>query len=51
MVTHEVPTTLRMADWIVFLENGSSIFQGTPESALESSPTSVKDFFARALGD
>ncbi|MEA3478620.1 MAG: ATP-binding cassette domain-containing protein [Bacteroidota bacterium] len=51
MVTHEVPTTLRVADRIVFLENGSSIFQGTPESALETSSSSVKDFFARGLGD
>ncbi len=50
MVTHEVPSTLRMADRIVFLENGSSIFQGTPESALESSPPAVKDFFARGMG-
>ncbi|MEA1896817.1 MAG: ATP-binding cassette domain-containing protein [Bacteroidota bacterium] len=50
MVTHEVPSTLRMADQIVFLENGVSIFHGTPESALESSPPVVKDFFARGMG-
>lgn len=51
MVTHEVPSTLRMADQIVFLEDGISIFQGTPESALESSPPVVRDFFARGRGE
>jgi len=50
MVTHEVPSTLHMADQIVFLENGSSIFQGTPKSALKSSPRVVQEFFARGLG-
>jgi len=50
MVTHEVPSTLNMADQVVFLDKGSSIFQGTPKSALKSSPAIVQDFFARGLG-
>jgi phospholipid/cholesterol/gamma-HCH transport system ATP-binding protein len=50
MVTHEVPSALNMADQVVFLENGSSVFHGTPEAARKSSPPIVRDFFARGLG-
>lgn len=50
MVTHEVPSTLNMADQVVFLDKGSSIFKGTPKSALKTSPAIVQDFFARGLG-
>ena len=32
MVTHEVPSTLKMADQVIFLENGSTIFHGTAEA-------------------
>lgn len=51
MVTHEVPSTLRMADQVVFLENGTSIFQGTPKSALKTAPRAVMEFFARGIGE
>jgi phospholipid/cholesterol/gamma-HCH transport system ATP-binding protein len=51
MVTHEVPTTLRMADRIVFLENGKSIYQGSPQNALESGPPQVRNFFAKGMGN
>ena len=50
MITHEVSSTLRMADQIVFLDQGRSIFHGPPESALDRGPRIVKDFFARGLG-
>ena len=51
MVTHEVSSILRMADRIVFLEKGSSIFQGTLESALESKLTALKEFFSKGRGE
>jgi phospholipid/cholesterol/gamma-HCH transport system ATP-binding protein len=51
MVTHEVPSTLRLADEVVFLANGTSIFHGTPKSALKTAPRDVMEFFARGRGE
>jgi phospholipid/cholesterol/gamma-HCH transport system ATP-binding protein len=48
MVTHEVNSIRRMADRVVFLENGHSVFTGTLAEALESPLPSLKEFFARA---
>lgn len=51
MVTHDVSSVLRMANRIIFLEKGVSIFQGTLEQALASDWTTIKDFFARGRGE
>lgn len=51
MVTHDVSSVLRMANRIVFLDQGVSIFQGSVEHALASDNTIIKDFFARGRGE
>lgn len=51
MVTHDVSSVLRMANRIIFLEKGVSIFQGTVERALASDWATIKDFFARGRGE
>ncbi len=47
IITHEVASILRIADRIVFLEEGRIIFRGTITSALESENPSVKEFFTK----
>ena len=51
MVTHDVSSVLRMANRIVFLDQGVSIFQGSVEHALASDKTIIKEFFARGRGE
>jgi len=51
MVTHELSSILRMADHIVYLENGHSIFQGSLESALSCDLPALKNYFARGKGE
>jgi phospholipid/cholesterol/gamma-HCH transport system ATP-binding protein len=50
MVTHEVASILRVADRIIFLEEGRIIFEGTIKNALESENQILKDFFAKGRG-
>jgi phospholipid/cholesterol/gamma-HCH transport system ATP-binding protein len=50
LVTHEVSSILRLADKIVFLENGQVAFEGDLNSALESGIPAVVEFFAKAKG-
>lgn len=50
MVTHEVASILRVADRIIFLEEGRIIFAGTVKSALESDNPILFDFFAKGRG-
>ena len=45
IVTHEVASVHRIADRIVFLENGQSVFEGSLEEALKSDKPALKDFF------
>jgi len=40
-----------MADHIVYLENGHSIFQGSLESALSCDLPALKNYFARGKGE
>jgi len=47
MVTHEVNSIRRMADRVVFLEDGHAIFRGTLAEALKSPLPSLQEFFAR----
>ncbi|SKC19918.1 phospholipid/cholesterol/gamma-HCH transport system ATP-binding protein [Alkalitalea saponilacus] len=50
MVTHEVSSILRIADKIIFLDDGVIAFKGTPEDALKSDIPVVKDFFSKGTG-
>jgi phospholipid/cholesterol/gamma-HCH transport system ATP-binding protein len=51
MVTHEVASILRIADRIIFLEEGRIIFTGTVKEALKSENRSVKEFFKKGRGE
>lgn len=44
IVTHDIQTTLKVADRIIFLYNGSIIFNGTVTEILESDNPQVKQF-------
>lgn len=46
MVTHEVSSIMRVANKIVFLDQGKVIFEGSLRQALESDHQSVNDFFS-----
>lgn len=46
MVTHEVSSIMRIADRIVFLEDGKVAFEGSLKHALETDVLSVHDFFS-----
>ncbi len=46
MVTHEVSSIMRVANRIVFLDQGKVAFEGPLEDALKSNVTSVKAFFS-----
>jgi phospholipid/cholesterol/gamma-HCH transport system ATP-binding protein len=49
MITHEVLSVLRVADKIVFLNQGKVAFEGTVKEALESNIQVVTDFFSIQL--
>jgi phospholipid/cholesterol/gamma-HCH transport system ATP-binding protein len=46
MVTHEVSSILRVADKIVFLDEGKVVFQGTVNEVLSSENQGVLDYFS-----
>ena len=46
MVTHEVASIMRVANRIVFLDQGKVVFEGSLDEALESSDPTVKAFFS-----
>jgi len=46
MVTHEVSSVRRMADRIVFMEDGHSLFVGSLERALSSEEPALKEYFS-----
>ena len=46
MVTHEVTSIMRIADRIVYLENGNVAFEGSLKDALSSDVSSVNEFFS-----
>lgn len=46
MVTHEVSSIMRVANRIVFLDQGQVAFEGLLDDALESTEPAVKDFFS-----
>ncbi len=51
MITHEVSSILRIADRIVFLEEGMVIFEGTLSDALKLKIPSIKEFFTKGRGE
>lgn len=50
IITHNVSSILRLADRIVFLEQGMIIFEGSPGHALESSIPALQEFFNKGKG-
>ncbi len=51
LVTHEVPSIFRLADRIVFLDQGRVVFEGTLDDALQSSVPAIQEFFAKGKGE
>ncbi len=49
LVTHEVPSILRLADRVVFLDEGRVLYAGPLTGALESDIEPIKEFFRREL--
>jgi len=50
MVTHEVSSIFRLADRVVFIEDGRVTYQGELEKALSSNHPAVMNFFNKAKG-
>ncbi|PWE01263.1 ABC transporter ATP-binding protein [Marinilabilia rubra] len=50
MVTHEVSSILRIADKILFVDNGIIAFDGSLEEARKSEMKALKDFFTVGTG-
>ena len=48
LVTHEVASIKRLADRIVYLDNGKVLFQGTIDEALQSNISQISKFFKKA---
>ena len=46
MITHEVLSIMRVADKIVFIDKGLSVFEGSIKEALQSEVPAIKDFFS-----
>ncbi len=46
IITHEIHTILRVADKIVFLQEGNSLFEGSVDDAVGSNKQELKDFFS-----
>ena len=45
IVTHELASIHRIADRIIFLDNGKMLFNGTLEEAKKSGIKEIEDFF------
>lgn len=50
LVTHEVSSIFRLADRLVFLDNGQVAYEGDLPSALDSGIPNVIEFFSKAKG-
>ncbi len=51
LVTHEVTSILRLADRVLFLDEGDQIFEGTLKDARQSPLDPMKEFFTIGTGD
>ncbi len=45
MITHEVPSVLRIADYVVFMDRGEVLFTGSIKEAKSSGIKKIDDFF------
>jgi len=50
LVTHEVSSIFRLADRVIFLEEGRVSYEGDLERALESKIPAISNFFTKAKG-
>jgi phospholipid/cholesterol/gamma-HCH transport system ATP-binding protein len=50
LVTHEVSSIFRLADRVIFLEEGKVSFQGALKQALEADIPAITNFFSKAKG-
>ena len=44
LVTHDIAATLKIADYIYFMESGKIIGEGTPEDVVKTSNPAIKQF-------
>lgn len=44
LVTHDIPVTMKIADYIYFMSNGQIIAEGTPEQIMNTDNMAVKQF-------
>ncbi len=44
VISHDIPSALRLADRIVFLDGGKAVFLGTPEEFIESKQPKIVSF-------
>jgi len=51
MITHEVSSIFRVADRIIFIDEGKVIFEGTLEDALSSENKPLEEFFRKGRGE
>ena len=51
LVTHEVPSIFRLADRVIFLENGEVLFEGHLKDALHSPAVPLQEFFRKGKGE
>lgn len=51
IVTHEASSILRIADRVVFIEQGTILFQGDLEAAKASRKQAVREFFDKGRGE
>ncbi|HDZ41497.1 MAG TPA: ATP-binding cassette domain-containing protein [Bacteroidetes bacterium] len=51
MITHEVSSIFRVADRIIFIDQGKVIFEGTLPEALKSQNKALMEFFRKGRGD
>ncbi|RMD86261.1 MAG: ATP-binding cassette domain-containing protein [Calditrichaeota bacterium] len=50
LVTHEIPSILRLADRLIFMFQGQVLFEGTLQGALSSGIPQIDDFFEKGHG-
>jgi phospholipid/cholesterol/gamma-HCH transport system ATP-binding protein len=51
MITHEVSSIFRVADRIIFIDEGRVIFEGTLDEAVNSENKPLKEFFRKGRGE
>ena len=44
VISHDIPSALRLADYIIFLDQGSVVFEGLPENFVKSKHAAIRRF-------